>query len=188
MFAKLLLLALCSALLAGAAEEGAHGGGDPLLSYKWINFAILAALIGYAIVKYLVPMLNERSTGIQKDLLESRASVSNAEARIRDLEAKLGNFDGELASIRTRMASEREAEAKRISEQTANLLSKLAAQKENEIASATKLAEQQLRDFTAQKALEIAEARLATAATPAHQQGLVGAFVADLKQISGGAR
>ncbi len=180
---KLVSLLILSALAAFAAEEGGHGGGDPLINYKWINFAILAVLLVYAVVKYLIPMLNERSAEIQKDLAESRASVAQAEARIKDLEAKLGNFEGELSSIRARVAQEREAESKRITEQTANLLDKLNQQMRNEIASETKLAEQQLRAFTARKALEIAEARLAAQQDSAAQQNLVATFVNDLKQV-----
>lgn len=174
-----------SAMLALAAEEGGHGGGDPLISYKWVNFGILALCLIYAVVKYLVPMLNERAAEIQKDLAESRANVAQAEARIKDLEAKLGNFEGELQSIRARVAQEREAEAKRIADQTKNLLEKLQQQMSNEIASETKLIEQQLRAFTARKALELAEARLAAQQDVASQQNLVASFVNDLKQVEG---
>lgn len=180
---RLFSLLTLSALAALAAEEGGHGGGDPLISYKWINFGILVALLLFAVVKYLIPMLNERSAEIQKDLAESRANVAQAEARIKDLEAKLGNFEGELASIRARVAQEREAEAKRISEQTANLLEKLSQQMRNEITNETKVAEQQLRAFTARKALELAEARLAGQQDAASQQNLVASFVNDLKQV-----
>lgn len=177
-------LLLFTPLLALAAEEhGEHAGGDPLLSYKWINFAILAACIGYAVVKYLIPMLAERSAGIQKDLAESRSAVAEAEARIKNLESKLGNFDGELRSIRERMAAERDAEAKRIAGQTANLLDKLNQQKANELANLTKVAEAQLRAFTAEKALELAGARLSATGQDDAQHRLVAAFVADLKQL-----
>jgi F-type H+-transporting ATPase subunit b len=178
------ILFLLLPLLASAAEEhGEHAGGDPLLSYKWINFGILALAMAYAVAKYLLPMLSERAAGIQKDLAESRAAVSEAEGRIRDLESKLGNFEGELQSIRERMSQERNAEAKRISEQTANLLDKLNQQKVNELANATKVAEQQLRAFTAAKALELAQARLSAAGQGDAQKTLVAAFVGDLKKL-----
>ncbi len=183
MATRILSLLTMGALAALAAEEGGHGGGDPLISYKWINFGILLALLIFAVVKYLIPMLNERSAEIQKDLAESRANVAQAEARIKDLEAKLGNFEGELASIRARVAQEREAESKRISEQTANLLEKLSQQMRNEITNETKVAEQQLRAFTARKALELAEARLAGQQDATSQQNLVASFVNDLKQV-----
>ncbi len=176
-------LLLLPTLALAAEDHGAHGGGDPLLSYKWVNFAILAACLAYAVVKYLLPMLSERSAGIQKDLAESRSAVAEAESRIKNLEAKLGNFDGELKSIRERMAQERETEAKRIAEQTVNLLEKLSNQKNNELANLTKVAEQQLRAFTADKALELAQARLSAAGQADAQQTLVAAFVDDLKKL-----
>jgi F-type H+-transporting ATPase subunit b len=181
---KLLAVLVLSALGLLAAEEG-HGG-DPLISYKWINFAIFAACIGYAIVKYLLPMLTERAAEIEKDLAVSRANVAEADSRIKNLESKLGNFEGELQSIRARVAEEREAEGKRIAQQTANLLEKLQQQRQNEILSETKLIEQQLRAFTAQRALEIAQAQLAARQDEATQHSMVAGFVKDLKQV--GAR
>lgn len=177
------LFLLLNATFLLAAEEG-HGGGDPLLPYKWINFAILAVLLLFAVVRYLLPMLNERSAAIQKDLAASREQVAQAEARIRELEAKLSNFDQELASIRTRMSEEREAEAKRISAQTAALLEKVQAQYALEVANTAKVAEQNLRAFTAEKALELAEARLRAEQSSSAQGGLVDSFVQDLKKVS----
>jgi F-type H+-transporting ATPase subunit b len=165
-------------LLAFAAEEGDHAASE--LTYKWINFAILAAALGYLIVKYMLPALKTRASVIQQDLAESAATVQKAEAQVAQLTARLGNFDGEIASIRSKAMAEREAEAKRIAAQTEALLAKVHAQREVEISNYTQVGEAQLRAFTIEKALELAQSRLATQTDPATQGALVTAFVAGL--------
>ncbi len=174
------LLIFLTPLFALAAEEGDHASSE--LTYKWINFAILAAALGYLIVKYMLPALRTRASVIHQDLAESAATVKQAEAKVAELTARLGNFDGEIREIREKAMAEREAESSRISAQTAALLAKVASHRENEIANQTQVAQAQLRVFTANKALELAQARLATQTDPATQGALVNAFVEGLKQ------
>ncbi len=161
-----------------AAEEAEHGSSE--LTYKWINFAILAAAIGYLIVKFMLPALRTRASVIQQDLAESAATVKKAEDQVSQLTAKLNNFDAEIAEIRTRSVAEREAEAQRIAAQTEAMLGKVRAQQEYEISSYAQVGESQLRAYTIEKALELAQARLAAQTDPATQGALVNAFVADL--------
>jgi F-type H+-transporting ATPase subunit b len=165
-------------LLAFAAEEGDHAGSE--LTYKWINFAILAAALGYLIVKYMLPALNKRASVIQQDLAESAAAVQKAEAQIAQLTARLSNFENEIADIRAKAMAEREVEAKRIAAQTEALLAKVHSQREAEISNYAQVGESQLRAFTIEKALELAQSRLATQTDPATQGALVSAFLADL--------
>jgi F0F1-type ATP synthase membrane subunit b/b' len=167
--------------LALAAEE-AEAHAEPSITYKWINFGILAVALLYLIVKYLLPVLKARAGSIEKDLAESKATVQKAEAKVAELTAKLGNFEGELRSIRERAQAERESEGKRISEQTQTFIAKVAAQRETEIGNLTQVAQSQLRAFTIEKAIEIAHTRLAQQTDPATQSALVQSFVNDLKQ------
>jgi F-type H+-transporting ATPase subunit b len=171
-----------AALLAAAEEHDAHGG-DPLLMYKWINFAILAVGLGILISRTLLPALKARSAAIARELEASRESVKQAEAQIAALEAKLKNFDAELEALRQQSASEREREAHRIAEQTKTLLAKMEAQRQLEIESATKLASHELRRFTVTEALALAEARLRTSVDAGAQGQLVNTFIEDLKKV-----
>jgi F-type H+-transporting ATPase subunit b len=165
------------------ASEDSHGG-DPLLSYKLINFGILLVILIFAVIRYLVPMLDQRARAIQKELSDSRKQVAEAEAKIKNLEAKLGNFDAELASMRQRLSEERQAESERIAAQTKQLLEKVQAQFALEVENTAKVAEQSLRSFTAQKALELAEARLSAGMQAEAQGQLVRTFVEDLRKVS----
>lgn len=171
-------------LVARAAEE-AEAHAEPSLTYKWINFGILAAGILYLMAKFMVPALKARAGGIEKDLAESKATVDAANRKVAELTVKLGNFDSEIQEIRAKALAEREIEGKRIAEQTQTLLAKVTAHRETEIGNLSQVAQSQLRAFTVEKALEIAHARLASQTDPATQGALVAAFVRDLKQQGG---
>ena len=177
-FASLLPL---FAFLARAAEE-AEAHAEPSITYKWINFGILAVGILYLMAKFMVPALKARATGISRDLEESKAKVEAANVKVAQLTSRLSNFDAEIQGIREKAMAERELEGRRISEQTQTLLGKVAAQRETEIGNLTQVAQSQLRSFTVEKAIEIAHARLATHTDPQTQGALVNAFVSDLKK------
>jgi F-type H+-transporting ATPase subunit b len=169
------------ALLARAAEE-AEAHAEPSITYKWINFGILAVALIYLIAKFLIPVLKARSSSISNDIAQSKATVKAAEAKVAELTAKLSNFDGEIRSIREKAMAEREIEAKRIAEQTQNLLAKVASMRETEIGNLTQAAQSQLRAFTVEQAIAIAQTRLATMTDPSTQGALVTSFVNDLKR------
>lgn len=179
----LILFPLFLGLLQAAEEHEAHGGGDPRLTYSWINFAILVVALAVLISKTLMPALKARSAQITHDLESAKQAVKKADEKIAGLEAKLKNFDGELASLRAQSTAEREREAKRISAQTNATLAKLEAMRENEIANATKLAEHELRTRAIQHALALAEERLQAGEGQQANAQLVGAFLNDLKKV-----
>jgi F-type H+-transporting ATPase subunit b len=175
------LLLFLPVLLRAAEEHGAdHGSSE--LTYKWINFAILAVALLYLMAKFLFPALKARSNAIHQDLSESAVAVEKANARVAQLTAKLNQFDGELSEMRAKAMAEREIEGQRIAAQTAGLLDKVAAQRETEIQNLTQAAQGQLRQFTVEKAIELAQSRLAAQTDPATQSALVAAFLNDLKK------
>lgn len=179
----LILFPLILGLLQAAEEHEAHGGGDPLLTYKWINFGILVVALAVLISKTLIPALKARSAQITHDLEAARKALQEADAKIAGLETKLKNFDGELAGLRAQSAAEREREGKRISEQTKAALAKLELMREVEIANATKIAEHELRVHTIQHALALAETQLQAGAASEQSGKLVAAFLSDLKKV-----
>jgi F0F1-type ATP synthase membrane subunit b/b' len=181
---RLLLLSLFTLALQAAEEHAAHMSEADITFYKWINFAVLIVGLGFLVAKFMIPALTQRANDIQKALVDSRKAVESSEARIAELNSKLGNFDAEVSSLKTRSLAERETEAKRIAEQTAALLAKLAEQRQAEIASSTKVAEAQLRSFAAAEALKLANAKLATRMNPELRSSLVSQFVAGLEQQS----
>lgn len=170
-----------------AAAEGGHGEehGDPLAKWKWINFAILAGAIGYAIVKNAGPFFAGRIAEIQKEITEARAIKAEAEGRAAAIEKRLANLDSELASLRADAKREMDAEGARIQEETRKAAAKAEEQIQLEIAAAAKAAENSLRTEASRLALELAEKKLKARMSPETEGSLVGQFVAGLHKISG---
>jgi F0F1-type ATP synthase membrane subunit b/b' len=180
---KTLALTLLYTLAAQAAEEGGHAAGDDHeIWWKWLNFAILFAGLGYVFVKSGLPFFKDRAAGIVKDIADASKTKADAETRAADLERRIANLSGEIEQMRTSAKSELEAEGRRIQSETQAAVAKAAAQAENEIASATKAARQELSAHAAQLALGLAAGKLRNNAGGA-QPGLLDAFVRDLEKM-----
>jgi F-type H+-transporting ATPase subunit b len=149
--------------------------------WKWANFAILAAGLGYLIGKNAGPFFASRSAEIQKGITEAAAVKAEAEARAREIEGRISNLTGEIQALRKNSQEEIAAEGTRIKTETAELVAKIQAQSEQEVASAIKNASLELKAQAAELALGIAEQQIRGRLTPATQDGLVSSFVEDLK-------
>lgn len=161
------------------AAEG-HDGGDPLLTKKFINFAILAVAIGYLVVKTLVPALK----GQQKDILEKLNAASKraeeAAAQAAEMDRKIAGLSTEVAALRETAARELQAETARIERETAEQLEKVKQSVELETASAVKAARQDLKAYSAELAVGLARTKIAARLDDAAQQRLVSAFTSGL--------
>ena len=162
---------------AAAAHESGGEHSD-LGMWKWANFAILAALMGWAIAKNAGPFFAGRLAEIQKDINEAKQVRAEAEARASAIEARLANLDSELATLRTDAKREMESESVRIQEETKRVVARAGEQAGQEIAAMSKAAENELRREASHLALELAEKKLKAQMTPAVDSLLVARFVA----------
>lgn len=165
------------------AAEGHHEEGNTTM-YKWINFAILAGLIGWGIMKNAPAFFDERTALIQKDINEAKQVRAEAEARAAAIEKRLANLDSELAALRTDAKREMEAEGARIKEETARLVARSGEQAEQEITSMSKTAETELRREASRLALDLAEKKLKARMSPEAEGALAERFVAGLRTVS----
>ena len=100
--ARLLVLPLALASLAFASpsvSEGA-GGEKDMTGWKWANFAILAAGIGYLLVKQAGPYFAARSTEIRKGIEEAQKLRAEAEERAAAMDARLAILGVEVEAMR----------------------------------------------------------------------------------------
>jgi len=191
---KRLVLALVLTLTPVVAQEHAAGGheaaaeghheGDSSAFWKWVNFGILAALLGWAVAKNAPPFFQSRIAEIQKDINEAKQVRHEAETRAAAIEKRLANLDTELASLRADAKREMEAEGTRIQEETKRLVAKSGEQSEQEIAAMSKAAENELRRHASLMALELAEKKLKARMSPEADASLVERFVAGLGAAS----
>src|SRR5438552_1667843 len=80
----------------------------------FLNFIIVAALIGFFAKKMLPTMFRQRTAGIQKGMEEARRASEDANRRLREIEDKLSRLDAEIAQLRTTAAAQGDEEAARL--------------------------------------------------------------------------
>ena len=89
-----------------AASESASSE-DHLAPWKWVNFLLLAGLLGYLAGKHGGPFFAARSKSIRKEMIEAGEARKAAEGRAAEVERRLANLESEIAALRA------EAQARR---------------------------------------------------------------------------
>ncbi|MCW5980729.1 MAG: hypothetical protein KIT09_21795 [Bryobacteraceae bacterium] len=187
-----LLLALAGFARAQAVAEGApepaHGSAeeehhDSSTFWKTVNFAILAAAIGYGMAKFGGAFFRSRTAEIQSGIAEATRLRQEAEARAADMERRMANLSAEVEELRRAAREELEAEERRFAAETEQLVVRMQANAEQEIASAANQARKELRAYSAELALELARRKIQSRMTPELADDLVDAFVRDLDRL-----
>lgn len=181
---RILLLAAMAASLALASPEAAgHGeehGGDPYIGYKWFNFAILAAGLGFLAVKFGLPALRGQQAAILKQLEQAQKKAAEAERHTKAVEEKVAGLEREIEALKKQAAEEMAVEAREMQAETQRLLEKVEQQAQLEIASAVDHAKKELRAMAVDLAVEMAGKRLAGEVARGAQERLVERFVRSL--------
>ncbi len=164
---------------AQAETSGEHGAAN-LGFFKWINFAILAGIIGYFAYKKGGAFFAGRTAMIRRDLEESARMKQDAEAQYAEIERRLAALATEVEALRAQARAESAAESDRVRDETGRHLAKLRAQAEQDIAAAGNAARQQLRAYAAELAVGLAEQKIRNRLTPEADAALISAAAADL--------
>ncbi len=160
-----------------------HEESEPPIKYKWVNFAILAAGLGYLIVSKGMPALTERGHEIEKALKAAEQIKADAAAEEAAIDRKMAGLKAEIEAIRVGAKQEMEAERVRLSAETQALVAKLQANAEGEIGIMTKQAQNALRAQASELALRLARQKVGVRINAATDAGLIAGFVSDLKKI-----
>ena len=176
----------CALEFVALAQEGntsaAADAGDPWLVWKWINFAILVAGLGYLIGKAAPAYFQGRREEIQGALIEAAREIKDAEAKAADLDQRFSRIQIEIEQLRKEAGAAMAMEGERIRQETEHHLKRIQEQSEQEIALMTRAARHELRKYSAGLALDLAEQRIRSRMTPDAEAGLVDSFVADLRR------
>jgi F-type H+-transporting ATPase subunit b len=167
----------------GEAKPGEHKGGeegDPFLTWKWINFAILAAGLGWMIGKSAPAFFKARTEEIQRDMADSARVAADAEMRAAAVEAKISALGQELERMKQEAQADMTRENARLQKETTRAIDRVQQLAGQEIDSAAKVARYELKQYAAQLAVDLAEQRIRTRLTPDVQGRLVDQFVQDL--------
>ncbi len=171
-----------------AEEKKEAEAGDPMLGWKWANFAILGAGLAYMIAKNAPPYFAARSKEIQQGIAEATQTKQDAEAKAAAIDRRMAALESEVAKLRAEAKDEISAEGGRISRETQQRLQKIQSQGEQEIALMSRSAQDDLRKHAARLALDLAQQRIRSRMTKEAEDGLLDAFVADLHRQSSEAR
>ena len=151
-----------------------------MTAWKWANFAILVAALGFLVAKQGGPYFASRSIEIRKGIEDATKMRADAEARAAAMEARLGNIGVEIKAMKKSAREEAAQEGDRIRNETQRELAKIQAHADHEISSALKAAQIELKNYSAQIAVNLARKKIIERMTPADQDALVQSFMADL--------
>jgi F0F1-type ATP synthase membrane subunit b/b' len=181
-FSSVAMLLLWGAVWLSAQESG--GLPEPAAGWKWANFVILVAGLGYLLAKALPPLFKSRTAEIQKGIADARAIKQDADRRAADVEARTRTLGADIERFRVEAKAEMQQEGERIRQETAAQIARLEQQAQQEIEMAGKVARRELKSYAAKLSLDLAEQRVRERLDAATEQGLVDAFIQDLERES----
>jgi F-type H+-transporting ATPase subunit b len=132
--------------------------------FQLANFLLFAALVGWAVVKAVPKVLRDRSSAIQKQLVDARTATEEASARLSSVEERLGKLDGEIAAMRVLAEQDSAKAERRIKATVEDEKVRILAAAEQEITVATSHAQKQLQQYAAGLAIEHAAHKLVVSA------------------------
>jgi F0F1-type ATP synthase membrane subunit b/b' len=169
-----------AALPALAQQDESPADSSTGWVFRWINFAIVVVLIGYAFGK-AAPAFRRRADEITERIREGTRAREAAEKQRREVEAKIAGIETEVAQMRVeaRRSAQAEAEQLRALARTEAEMIERAAQAE--IAARERAKRLELKALAARLAIERAEATLRQQMTPQSEAVLFGTFVKELE-------
>ena len=176
-------LFFCVAPSAHAAEEGrgsATDGANEL--FKWINFAIVAAVLIWLFQKKWPAWFRGNADKISSAISKATAAKEESERQVEEAEAKLANLKQEIAALEAAAKREAAEEGERIRALAESDAKKVAIASQAEIEAAERAARLELKALAASLAVDGAESLLAKQLTSAAQESLVDRFVKSLER------
>lgn len=169
-----LCLAVCVVVIAvgtgwaSEAGEGAHqvDSAAQMKDFGWrvLNFAVLAAILGWAIAKAQVKKaLNERQVKIERSLREAQQGRDAAEQKLREYSDKLEHASREIEEMRATIVREAEQEKQRIIAEAQTAAEKIAGQATLSAAHEVLKARSALQTEAGRLAVQLAGTKLAGA-------------------------
>ncbi len=175
--------ALTAPLCAQERSETARAGqpeSGRLLVWKWINFGVLIAGLGYLVAKNAPAFFNARTAEIQKAIKDATGLKLEADFRISEIDRKMATLDAEIRHMRDASRAEMQQESARIDRETSFALEKIHEHTAREIESLQHLARNTLREHAVQLAVSLAGAQLRENLTPEDRDRLVRTFASSL--------
>jgi F-type H+-transporting ATPase subunit b len=175
-------LVFCFTVSTHAAEQGGATNTERANEiFKWINFAIVAGLLGWVFLKLTPPFFRKNAETISAAIAKAMVAKAEADRHLRDAEEKLAKLEQEIAQLRGTVQRDIAAEADRLRAITQSDIQKVGLAAKAEIEAAERAARLELKVMAANLAVDGAESLLAKQLTPQAQESLVASFVKSLE-------
>ena len=181
------------AVLSVAVCVSASGGGEHHvdsaaqmkdLMWRVINFAVLVAIMVWAIKKAnMKAALADRQAQIEKNLREAKEAREAAEAKLKEYTDKLAKANQEVDELREAMLREAEAEKQRIIAAAKAASEKVAAQAIQAADQEVLKARGELRAEAARLAVELAKGKLTSSIQSADHNRMVQEYLGKVGQL-----
>ncbi len=133
-------------------------------TFEVTNFVILAVLVAWFLVRTLPKTFRDRTTILQKRLVDARAATDEASARLNNVEGRLSQLDAQISGLRLQAESDLATEELRVRAAIDEERSKILASAEQEITAATAQARRQIQQYAAELAVDQAAKKLVVSA------------------------
>ena len=133
-------------------------------TFEVVNAVVLFALVGLFLAKTLPKTFRERTSSIQKHLVDARTATEEASARMNSIEERLAHLDVQINEMRAQAERDSAADEIRIKASVEDERKKILASADQEIAAATLQAQRQLQGYAAELAIEQAARKLTISA------------------------
>ncbi len=133
-------------------------------AFTVFNFLVLVAAVGLVMIKTLPKAFRNRSSAIQKRLVDARTATEEASARLSSVEARLAKLDAQIAAMRKQSEADSVRDERRLREGVEEEKMKILAAADAEIAAATAAARRDIQEYAASLAIEQAARKLVVTA------------------------
>ena len=133
-------------------------------AFEVLNFGVLAVLVVFFLGKALPKTFRDRTSAIQKHLVDARIATEEASLRMSGIEDRLAALDGKIAELKAQSEKDSAADEVRIKAAVEDEKAKILASADQEIAAATLHAQRQLQQYAAELAIEQAAKKLVISA------------------------
>jgi F-type H+-transporting ATPase subunit b len=129
--------------------------------FEYLNFAILAGAILFAMFKYLPKTFRANREDIQNRLLDARTATQQANERLAAIEQRLSRLDEEIAAIAKQAEKDSVEDEARIKASIETERQRIVEAARRDIAAASSAAQRDLKRFAAGLAVDRAAQRIA---------------------------
>ena len=177
---------IVQALLFLAESEGQDGFLKNKPLWRVINLAIFILILIYILRSKIRigQVFENRAATIVKELEQAKRDKQEAEAKLSELETRLGRLDQEVSEIRAEAERESQREAERVRQAAAADAEKIRLTAKREIEGAMKAARTELRAFVAEGSVAMAEGIIRREIKPEDDNRMLNKYLDDLREVN----